>query len=131
MPRARSAVQSARYSFAVGRGALNNAAVPELEQDGPSGIAESDTGFSMPGCGNFVWVDCRRKGKRLPLSDWQSRADPGAKIARMKNGTACLPGQVRQQFVRNFPSHWQGGFAVPFPIHELRGTWLVHRAWVD
>ena len=37
-----------------------------------------------------VWTDRKRKGKKLSNTDWVSKSDPEAKIAKMQDGTTHL-----------------------------------------
>ncbi len=49
-----------------------------------------ESGVDTPSADDLVRLDRKRKGKKLSNADWQSPADPDAKVARMKNGTTRL-----------------------------------------
>ena len=49
-----------------------------------------ESGVETPTIEDLVWLDRKRKGKKLSNEDWTSTTDPDAKIARMKNGTTHL-----------------------------------------
>ena len=49
-----------------------------------------ESGIATPSADDLVRLDRKRKGKKLANADWQSPADPDAKVARMKNGTTRL-----------------------------------------
>ena len=49
-----------------------------------------DSGIATPSADDLVRLDRKRKGKKLANADWESPADPDAKVARMKNGTTRL-----------------------------------------
>jgi transposase len=50
----------------------------------------TDSGIATPSADDLVRLDRQRKGKKLANADWESPADPDAKVARMKNGTTRL-----------------------------------------
>ena len=49
-----------------------------------------ESGIETPTAADLVRLDRKRKGKKLSNQDWVSKSDPGAKIAKMKDGTTHL-----------------------------------------
>ena len=49
-----------------------------------------ESGVETPTAENLAGLDRKRKGKKLSNTDWVSKSDPEAKIAKMKNGTTHL-----------------------------------------
>ena len=49
-----------------------------------------DSGVETPTAENLARLDRKRKGKKLSNTDWVSKSDPEAKIAKMKDGTTHL-----------------------------------------
>ena len=49
-----------------------------------------ESGIETPTAAGLVRLDRKRKGKKLSNQDWVSKSDPGAKIAKMKDGTTHL-----------------------------------------
>ena len=50
----------------------------------------AESGIATPTAEDLVRLDRKRKGKKLSNEDWESPTDPGARIARMKDGTTHL-----------------------------------------
>jgi transposase len=50
----------------------------------------NESGIQTPTADDLVRLDRNRKGKKLSNADWQSPTDPGARIARMKDGRTHL-----------------------------------------
>ena len=46
----------------------------------------AESGIATPTVDDLIWLDRRRKGKRLSNEDWTSPSDPEAKVAKMKDG---------------------------------------------
>src|SRR4029453_16030900 len=70
-----------------------------------------DSGIATPSADDLVRLDRKRKGKKLANADWESPADPDAKVARMKKGPTRLAYK---------PEHAVGldpGVIVAAPIH--------------
>ena len=49
-----------------------------------------ESGVETPTAENLARLDRKRKGKKLSNTDWVSKSDPEAKIAKMKDGTTHL-----------------------------------------
>ena len=49
-----------------------------------------ESGVETPTAENLARLDRKRKGKKLSNTDWVSKCDPEAKIAKMKDGTTHL-----------------------------------------
>ena len=52
-------------------------------------LAEAE-GISEPSAEDLARFDRKRKGKKVSNEDWESRTDPDARIAKMKDGTTHL-----------------------------------------
>ena len=50
----------------------------------------AESGIETPTAEDLIWLDRRRKGKRLSNADWASPTDSDAKIAKMKDGRTRL-----------------------------------------
>jgi transposase len=49
-----------------------------------------ESGVETPTIDDLVRLDRKRKGKKLSNEDWTSKTDPGAKIAKMKDGSTHM-----------------------------------------
>ena len=49
-----------------------------------------ESGVETPTAEDLARLDRKRKGKKLSNTDWVSKSDPEAKIAKMKDGTTHL-----------------------------------------
>ena len=49
-----------------------------------------ESGVETPTAENLARLERKRKGKKLSNTDWVSKSDPEAKIAKMKDGTTHL-----------------------------------------
>lgn len=49
-----------------------------------------ESGIEVPTADDLVRLDRKRKGKKLSSTDWESAADPDAKVARIKKGSTRL-----------------------------------------
>ena len=49
-----------------------------------------ESGVETPTAENLARLERKRKGKKLSNTDWVSKSDPEAKIAKMKDGTTQL-----------------------------------------
>ena len=49
-----------------------------------------ESGIATPSADDLIRLDRQRKGKRLSNADWASPSDPGAKIAKLKDGRTRL-----------------------------------------
>jgi transposase len=49
-----------------------------------------ESGVETPTIDDLIWLDRKRKGKKLSNENWRSNTDPDAKIAKMKDGSTHL-----------------------------------------
>jgi transposase len=56
-----------------------------------------ESGVETPTIDDLVRFDRKRKGKKLSNEDWTSKTDPGAKIAKMKDGPTHLVYSLRSR----------------------------------
>ncbi|MDH3660499.1 MAG: transposase, partial [Alphaproteobacteria bacterium] len=49
-----------------------------------------ESGIETPTADDLIRLDKRRKGKKLSNEDWESKSDPDARIAKMKDGRTRL-----------------------------------------
>jgi len=50
----------------------------------------AESGIETPSTEDLIRMDRKRKGKKLSNEDWVSKSDPGARVAKMKDGTTHL-----------------------------------------
>src|SRR5206468_10242239 len=50
----------------------------------------AESGIETPTADDLIRLDCGRKGKKLSNADWESRTDPDARIAKLKDGRTHL-----------------------------------------
>jgi hypothetical protein len=49
-----------------------------------------ESGVETPTIDDLIWLDRKRKGKKLSNENWRSNTDPDAKIAKIKDGSTHL-----------------------------------------
>ena len=64
-----------------------------------------ESGVETPTAENLARLDRKRKGKKLSNTDWVSKSDPEAKIAKMKDGTTHLAYKPEHRWIWT-PARW-------------------------